>query len=146
MCSSDLSKLCLDPVQLEPVGRGDAEAAILEVERRQRFYPGAELLGRQLLLQPRSAGLPEFFHALIQLRNDERNRAPGSLLVSWAKREGLLPWRYFTLAGPSYPQAGDKIDGLQRKARARKIVFNLMFQQTSLNLTDRKSTRLNSSH
>ena len=59
-------ELGLHPVQLESIGRGDAKTAVLEIERRQRLDPGAELLRRQLLLQPRGAGLPEFFHSLSQ--------------------------------------------------------------------------------
>jgi len=55
-------KLGFHPVQLETVRCGNAQAPVLEVERRQRLDPGTELLRRQFLLQLRGAGLPEIFH------------------------------------------------------------------------------------
>ena len=55
-------ELGFHPIQLEAVGRGQAQLPRLVIDGDKRLNPGAELLRRQLQLQLGGAGLPKIFH------------------------------------------------------------------------------------
>src|SRR5690606_23529310 len=54
------------PVQLEAVGRGHPQHGLrlVEGDRHERAYPGADLLRGELLFEAPDAGLPELVHCL----------------------------------------------------------------------------------
>lgn len=50
-CSDSVRVLGFDPIQLETIGSGDTEYAVIVIQRDKRLYPRTELLGSQFQFQ-----------------------------------------------------------------------------------------------
>ena len=101
-------ELGLDPIELEAIGRSNAQLALFVVERDKRFDPRTELLRCQLQFQLRGTGLPEIIHVCLceKVWEGVSILPCGHRVARPASREGSPHvTRYSTPDCESYPQA-----------------------------------------